>query len=56
MALAAYHARFLWHLIHAHRTRPGVVKDRLHHENSLDLSTQSMVFLTLRFAGADSDC
>jgi len=40
MALASYHARFLWHLIHVHRTRPGVTKDRPHRENSSDLPVQ----------------
>lgn len=44
-SLAAYHARFLWHLIHRHRTRPSVTRDRPHHDISLDLSIQSMVFL-----------
>ena len=43
-SFAAYHARFLWHLIHMHRTRPGVTKDRPHHENSLDFSIQSTIF------------
>jgi len=37
-SFAAYHARFLWHLIHMHRTRPSVTKDRLHHENTLESS------------------
>ncbi|KAF8553391.1 hypothetical protein OG21DRAFT_1414409 [Imleria badia] len=55
-SFAAYHARFLWHLIHMHRSRPGAMKDRPHHENSLDLSIQSMVSLYLRLAIADSNC
>lgn len=42
-SFAAYHARFLWHLIHMHRTRPSVMRDRHHHDTSLDLSIQSMV-------------
>jgi len=39
-SFAAYHARFLWHLVHMHRTRPVVTKGRPHHENSVDLSIQ----------------
>jgi len=39
-SFAAYHARFLWHLIHVHRTRPNVARDRSHHDTSLDLSVQ----------------
>lgn len=41
-SFAAYHARFLWHLIHMHRTRPGGMRDRPHHDTSLDLPIQSM--------------
>ena len=47
-SFAAYHARFLWHLIHMHRARPGVMKDRSHHDISLDHSIQSMVSLDSR--------
>jgi len=35
-SFAAYHARFLWHLIHMHRARPGVMRDRPHHDTSFD--------------------
>ncbi|KAG6376032.1 putative protein priB [Boletus reticuloceps] len=41
-SFAAYHARFLWHLIHMHRTRPSVTKERLHHENTHDSSIRTI--------------
>ncbi|KAF9228050.1 hypothetical protein BS17DRAFT_813931 [Gyrodon lividus] len=37
---AAYHARFLWHLIHMHRTRRGAIRDRPHHDPPVDLAVQ----------------
>ncbi|KIK81617.1 hypothetical protein PAXRUDRAFT_832723 [Paxillus rubicundulus Ve08.2h10] len=39
-SFAAYHARFLWHLIHMHRTRVEAVRDRPHHDPSVDLAVQ----------------
>ncbi|KAG9318356.1 hypothetical protein JVU11DRAFT_446 [Chiua virens] len=39
-SVAAFHARFLWHLVHMHRTRPTVTKDRTPHDIPFDVSIQ----------------
>ncbi|KAH7889822.1 hypothetical protein F5I97DRAFT_593451 [Phlebopus sp. FC_14] len=41
---AAYHGRFLWHLIHMYRSRSGGVRERSQPDPALDPTLQSMYF------------